>query len=200
MNLSELDLHKEPSAVANSYMGNKSSKRLNQDEVFLQALTSDFSSAQRFLEERPYYVNKPLTDRLWTALFVACEFENRDLAYFLVIEKKADMEHEDEDLLTPLVYCAYKNTHRSRDLALSLANWGADVGHKTQSGATAIDIARCNRKTKFAAALQKLAEDGPYAKRPSRQILKALWVYERLRRRGSGRLSFGLVREVCSFY
>ena len=181
-------------------MGNKANKRYNQDEVFLQALTSDFASVKQLLEDRPYYINKPLTDRLWTALFIACEFENWDLAQFLVIEKKADMEHEDEDLLTPLVYCAYKNTHRSRSLALSLASWGANVLHKTHSGATAIDIAHCNRKTKFAAALQKLAETGPFAKRPSRQILKLMWIYEHLNRKSTGRLSFGLAREICSYY
>lgn len=181
-------------------MGNKTSKRRNQDEVFLQALTCDFAYVVQLLEERPYYINKPITDRLWTALFVACDYENKELAYFLVVKKNADMEHEDEDLLTPLIHCAYKNTHRSRDLALALASWGANVLHKTQSGATAIDIAQCNRKTKFAARLQKLAEEGPYAKQPSRHILKTMWTYEQMGKRKSGRLSFGLMREVCSYY
>lgn len=182
-------------------MGSKSVKRLDKDEEFLQSLArNDLESVRTMLSERPYYINKPITDKLWTALFIACEFEHFDLIHYLITEKQADMEHEDENQLTPLVYCAYKNTRKSREIAVALAMWGANVGHRTESGATAITIAQCNGKSKFASTLRQLLEHGPYAKLPSLQILKQLWIWEHCHYYGVGRLGRELVREICSFY
>ena len=74
---------------------------------------------------------------------------------------------------------------------------GADVDVVCDSGATAYKVAYGNGNSHLVAQLDYYSVYGPYAMRPSRQIVQGIWVLEQTGSRD--KISGNVCREIFSY-
>lgn len=177
-------------------MGKTESKYKSLDKHLVEAvLQADLPRIRNLINKLPHYANKPLNNKLWTALIYAVISNRLEVVQVLVEEFKADVNISDLDGWTALTHCVYSNRAVGIHVARYLCAAGANILAKTKSNTTALDAAYGSEE--LVSFLFYYAKYGPYAMQRWHNKKKLLWVYKHVDLWKS--LPIQLVREAAEF-
>lgn len=174
-----------------------SSSALSTDEQFTRLiLIGDIPNIVEFLDAKPHYMQKPLTNKLWTPLMCACSSKQVEIVKLFIENFSIDLDETDYDGCTALHISVFGKDPATLELIEYLCNKGANPFVKSLSGVTPRGLAFAMQSKRAESLLQHHECHGTWVKMPWQSRVRLLWLHNRTVLMV---LPFSLIKEICMF-